>query len=263
MPLEQVAIVPHPPLLIPSIGKENLTLLDKTTTSYNKLKDSLGQNKIETLLIITSHGEIHPDYFSINEAGELEINFHEFGDYSTKASFRSDKRLIQELKEGFSPYQKVRFVNSPRLDHGSSVPICSLCQEFPEIKVVPIYISGLGPREHFNFGKKLKTIIDKEKKHIAVIASGDLSHALTKKAPAPYSSRAARFDQKLIEYIQDRKIGDILNLKKELINEVKPCGLKSIIILLGILKGVDYEIENLTYEAPFGVGYLTMQMKIL
>jgi len=49
MPLEQAAIVPHPPILIPSIGKENQSLLSKTITSYSKLEESLKNNKIETL----------------------------------------------------------------------------------------------------------------------------------------------------------------------------------------------------------------------
>jgi aromatic ring-opening dioxygenase LigB subunit len=262
MPLSQAAIVPHPPILIPNIGKENLTLLAKTTTSYRKLKEAFKANKIETIIIISSHGPAMPNVFSVNEGRDFEINFEEFGDYSTKINAQADIDLVREFKEGFSAYRKVQFVNEPKLDYGSGVPICSLLTELEKIKIVPVHISDLSLREHFVFGKKIKTIIDKSKKKIAVLASGDLSHTLTKKSPAPYSPKAVRFDQKLVEYIQNKKIGDILDLKEELISEVKPCGLKPIVILLGILKGVNYEIENLTYEAPFGVGYLTMQIEI-
>ncbi len=263
MPLSQAAIVPHPPLLIPSIGKDNLTLLPKTIASYGKLKKALKQNRIKNIFLISSHGQINPNAFNINEAEIFEINFEEFGDYSTKMSAKGNKEFVKDFKKKFFADRTVQFINLPKLDHGNCVPICYLCQEIPEIKVTPLYVSGLSLKEHFNFGKKLKTIIEKRKEKIAIIASGDLSHALTKKAPAGYSPKAARFDQKLIECIQNKKIGDIINLKEELIDEVRPCGLKSIVTLLGVLKGSNYEMENLTYEAPFGVGYLMMQMNIL
>lgn len=262
MPLKQAAIIPHPPILIPSIGKENLSLLKQTNSSYNKLKDSLIENKIETIVMITPHGQVDEEVFNVNEEKNFEINFEEFGDYTAKIETPGDQDLAQLIKEGFSAHNKVNLIKNKKLDHGNGVPIYSLLQNLKNIKIVPVYISGLSLREHFYFGKKLKTIIEKYDKKTAVIASGDLSHTLNQKAPAPYSPKASRFDQKLIKYIQDNKIADILNLREELIDEVKPCGLKSIAILLGVLKGSNYEIENQTYEAPFGVGYLSMQMNI-
>ncbi len=262
MPLKQAAIIPHPPILIPSIGKENLPLLKQTNSSYNKLKESLIENKIETIVIITSHGQVGTQVFNVNEEKNFEINFEEFGDYTTKMEIEGDKILARLIKEGFSAHGLVNLIKEKKLDHGAGVPIYSLLKDLKHIKIIPIYISNLSLREHFYFGKKLKAIIEKCNKKTAVLASGDLSHTINEKAPAPYSPKASRFDKKLIEYISDNKLADILNLKQELIDEVKPCGLKSIAILLGILKGINYEIESQTYEAPFGVGYLSMQISI-
>lgn len=262
MPLKQAGIVPHPPLLIPSIGKDNLVRLEKTISSYQKLKDKLEEEKIETIIIISSHGSIDPNLFYISESDEYKANFEEFGDYTAKMEIKADNELIDIIKEGFSAQKIIKLIPEKKLDHGTSVPIISLCGDLKNVRIVPIHISGLSLKEHFYFGKKIRSLVDTYKKRVAIIASGDLSHTLNKKAPAGYSARAGRFDQKIIEYIQNNKIADILNFKEELMLEVKPCGVKSISVLLGALKGVNYEIANTTYEAPFGVGYLAMQMDI-
>ena len=51
-------------------------------------------------------------------------------------------------------------------------------------------------------------------------------------------------------------------MKHDLIAEAGECGLKSIVILLGILDGINYKPRLLSYEGPFGVGYLVMQFEL-
>ena len=57
--------------------------------------------------------------------------------------------------------------------------------------------SGLSIQDHFEFGKLLKKEIINCRKKIAVISSGDLSHRLTRNAPAGYSSKGKKFDKKI------------------------------------------------------------------
>jgi len=54
-----------------------------------------------------------------------------------------------------------------------------------------------------------------------------------------------------------KQTGEIIKFNHSLVADAGECGLKSIVILLGILEGIKYEPELLSYEAPFGVGYLT------
>jgi len=51
-------------------------------------------------------------------------------------------------------------------------------------------------------------------------------------------------------------------MDKNLVEEAGECGYRSIIILLGALDGLDWKPEILSYEAPFGVGYLVANFKI-
>ncbi len=97
---------------------------------------------------------------------------------------------------------------------------------------------------------------------IAIIASADLSHRLSKDAPAGYSSKGKKFDKRLINYLQKNQVQEILNLDHNLISEAGECGLKSIVMLLGIMNGIQHKPQMLSYELPFGVGHLTMNLKL-
>lgn len=252
------AITPHPPILIPAIGKENLEQLKKTQDSYKELEQNLYSSKAEIIIIISPHGPILPSSFTMNLNPEFTINFEEFGDLSTKLELKGDLGLAYKIRERMETRAPLQLISEGRLDHGSGVPLYLLTQKLPDIKIIPIYYSGLDLEAHFKFGQLLKREFLVNKNRVAIIASGDLSHRLTKDAPASYSPKGKKFDKKLIEYLTKGKTQDILKMNEKLISEAGECGLKSIVMLLGILEGIKYEPQILSYEAPFGVGYLTM-----
>jgi MEMO1 family protein len=263
MPLKLAAIVPHPPLLIPSVGKENILRLEKTKNAYDELQTRLIEEKIETILIISSHGPIRQNIWSVNIAPEYEINFEEFGDFCTKLKIGGDLELAQNIRELLIEDSRVQAIHQPILDHGCGVPLYSLLSTQKNIEIVPIYISGQSLSEHFALGKIIRSQLEKGRKKIAVFASGDLAHTLEKKSPAGFSPKAARFDQRIIELLQDKTFEEFLKLDEKLIAEVKPCGLAAIATLLGVLDGTAYEIDSTAYEFPFGIGYLSMIFKPL
>lgn len=262
MPLKLAAIVPHPPVLIPNIGKENLLLLEKTAKAFERLSERLAAEKIETVVIISSHGPIKKDVFGINLESDFEINFEKFGDFSDKMSLGGDLELAQSIREDLIEDDSVQAVGEKLLDHGCGVPLYPLLKNLKNIEVVPLYPNGSGLENHYNLGQKIARQIDKSRKKIALLSSGDLSHRLTKNAPGGYSPRGAKFDQKIIECLREKKIDEILKTEEGLIDEAKPCGLRAIALFLGIV-GEGYEIQHLSYESPFGVGYLTMIIDIL
>jgi len=92
---------------------------------------------------------------------------------------------------------------------------------------------------------------------VAVIASGDLSHALTTDAPAGYNPAGEQFDAKIQELLASHNVAGLLNLDKQLVDNSAECGFRSLLILLGVLRDVNYEYRQYAYEKPFGIGYLT------
>lgn len=256
------AITPHPPIIIPSIGKENLAQLKKTQNSFEELEGNLYTSKADTLIIISPHGHIQSESFTMNLNPEFDINFEDFGDFSSKHKLYGDIGNAYKIRENLETKSPLQLISEQKLDHGAGVPLYMLTKNMPNLKVIPMYYSGLSLEAHFNFGKLLQREIQVNKSRLAVIASGDLSHRLSKNAPAGYSPKGAKFDNKLIEFLQNKNTQSILDMSEKLINEAGECGLRSIMILMGILEGIEYKPEILSYESPFGVGYLTMNFKL-
>jgi len=167
MSLKLAAIIPHPPLLIPSIGKENILRLEKTKNSYSKLAEALIAEKIETIVIISSHGPIRENIWSIDLAPEFEINFEEFGDYSTRLKVGGDLELAQNIRESLIDNENVQAISAPVLDHGCGVPLYSLLAGQKNAEIVPLYISGKNLLAHFELGKSIGAQIKKGRKKIA------------------------------------------------------------------------------------------------
>jgi AmmeMemoRadiSam system protein B len=255
------AIVPHPPLLIPTIGKDNLAKLKKTAAAFDILEQHLAEANPDTIIVISPHGNVSMDSFTINANQNYKSNFQEFGDFGTELQFKSDLQFINELKSKNETRLPIQLVSEPNIDHGAAVPLYYLSRKKANPKIVPICYSFLGYSKHVEFGVLLKEAIFSLDKRYAIIASGDLSHRLSLKAPGGFSPQAKEFDKKLIQQLKKKSLEGILNIESELIEDAGECGLRSILILLGVIKNMSYEFEVLSYEAPFGVGYLVGEVR--
>jgi AmmeMemoRadiSam system protein B len=257
-------IVPHPPIIIPTIGQPaDLKLVKKTIEGMEKLAEKFAKTKPETVIIISPHGPVDFNNFTITNSPTLAGHFYNFGDFQTELIFQNDEKLIEAIKKE-SQKQKIplRLANIKELDHGVLVPLYYLAKKYPNFKVVPLTYSYLDLKTHFQFGQVLESIINNQKTKVGFVASGDLSHRLSPDAPAGYSPRGKEFDQKLIELLKKKDIEGILNMDPNLVEEVGECGYRSIIILLGVLEGLDWQPEILSYEGPFGVGYLVANFRL-
>lgn len=256
------AITPHPPILIPQIGKDNIKLLYSTQSAFQSLAKKLKEAQPETIIVISPHGLIQSGAFSINQSPKFIATFNEFGDLTTKYTYKGDIGLTHKIKEGMETTMPLQMISEEKLDHGVSIPLYGLTSEMPEIKIIPLYYSDMDNEKHFQFGQALKQEIIYSKNKIAVIASADLSHNLTRHAPGKYSPKGKKFDQKVLNCLQENKIKDLIAIDEKLSIGAMQCGLKSILILQGILDGVSHKPKMLSYEYPFGVGYLVMNFEL-
>lgn len=262
MSLVFAAITPHSPILIPEIGKNNIDSLKNTTDSLEILEDDLIKSGTETIIIISPHGEIESNSFSLNLSPEFILNFEDFGNFSISLKVRGDIGLAHKIRESLETKAPLQMITKEKLDHGSSVPFYLLTKKLPNIKIIPIYYSGLDNNAHFKFGQLLKQEIISRNDKIAVIASGNLSHRLNEDSPAGFSPQGKKFDEKLTEFLVKNNPEGIINLDSELTKDAGECGLKSILILEGIISNIKHDPKILSYESPFGVGFLTMNFKL-
>lgn len=266
MPLIITALLPHSPLLIPEIGRANYDFLAKTTTAYEQIALELKNKEINTIIIVSPHGSAQTDSFILNVAPEMAIDLKDFGFIAPKTIFSGDALLADQIKDGLRPELPLQLISEDLLDHGSAIPLYLLKNSQPNLKIVIISpATELSLNEQIVFGQRLGAVLIKNEKRIAVIASGDLSHRLKKKSPGGYSPKGAKFDNKLIEYLSDplTATANILKMDQKLIAEAGECGLKSLTILLGLLQDHPWQPEILAYQTDFGIGYLSINFKIL
>jgi len=191
-----------------------------------------------------------------------------------KKTIESLEYLAKSLKE-VNP--ETIIISSPHPDWGFNVPLYFLAPDFKgKIKT---YLTKFEPPEfYFNQGKKVYQELDKDKNY-ALIASGDLSHCLKEEGPYGFNPDGPKFDKDLIKFLEKKDIENFLKLD-ETYPEAGECGLRSFSFLLGILEEaeihpvksseagakqfsrVNWQAEILSYEAPFGVGYLVVNFKL-
>lgn len=174
--------------------------------------------------------------------------------------------LAKKFKES-SPDSIV--ISSPHPDWGFEVPLHFLAKNF-QGRIKKVLIGLESPQFYFEKGGKFsnKSLCGNSgqipNSKIALIASGDLSHCLKEDGPYGLHPEGPKFDEKLIESLKKKDLETILKLD-ELYPQAGECGLRSISFLLGILEesGVEYQPEVLSYEGPFGVGYLVADFKLV
>ncbi|MEA2098433.1 MAG: AmmeMemoRadiSam system protein B [Patescibacteria group bacterium] len=255
--LKFASICPHPPLLIPSIGKNYFTQIKSTVHAMNELGNQIRKKNIDTIIIISPHGPVQMDAMSINSTKYLQGNFSQFDD-NTSMKIENDINLGTSIKRlaDLKGIPTELIGNDTPLDHGAMVPLFFLRKYMPKVKIVSITFSCLDYKNHFEFGEVIYEIAESTERKIALVASGDLSHRLTPDAPVKYSPEGKKFDKLLINLLKNNKVDEILSLDSDFVEKAGECGLRSIIILLGALSSLDYSFEKLSYEGPFGVGYL-------
>ena len=150
-------------------------------------------------------------------------------------------------------------ISAPHPDWGFNVPLHFIAKNFKgEIETVLTDFES--PAVHFERGKIFFEKLDKNKRY-ALVASGDPSHCLKKEGPYGFHPDGPKFDEALKKYLISKNIDSFLVLEREF-PEAGECGLRSFAFLLGVLtaSGTDWQPKILSYEGPFGVGYLVANL---
>lgn len=263
MSLVFAGITPHPPLLLPTIGKEEIKKIEKTNKALLQMEKELYSTHPDIIIVISPHGSFFVDAFTVNACPEYTTDFKEFGDISTKLKFKGETMLAYKIrKSSFDQNIPTATVSEPLLDHGSGIPLYFLTAHLKNFNLLQLGFCDLSYKNHVEFGNVLQEVILNTNKRVAIIASGDLSHSLISEAPAGFTPEGKLFDTKIQDFLANQNLAGMLQLKPEFISSAAECGFRSLLILAGVLQGINCDYKKLCYEAPFGVGYLTAFFKL-
>lgn len=258
------AIAPHSPLLIPTIGKEHCGELTHTLDAYRTLEEHLYAAKPDTLVLISSHAAYYPDGFSCNIAPSYTGTLKEFGDHSTTVKAKGDSLFIDHLhrhmRETSIPFS---LMSEEKLDYGMTISLHFLQGHLPNLKIVPLSISGLSNEEHVKFGQEVMQTIHDDTRRIALLACADLSHHANERSKHGVNEAGPAFERAVKSAVEQVNPAPLLALDQQTLVEAKQCSAQAISLLLGAIQHMHVKPTVLCYEAPFGVGLYTAEFELL
>ena len=227
-------IVPHPPLIIPEIGRGEEQQIQATITAYQTIGRTIAALQPDTIVIITPHSVLYRDYLHISPGTQAVGDFSRFGQPKVRFTVRYDSdfvaRLVRLSEEAGIPAGTLG-EGDPALDHGTMVPLHFINQYYHNYQVVRISISGLSLQTHYQFGKLIAQAAAESGKQVVIVASGDLSHRLKEDGPYGFAEEGPVFDR---EVTQAMETGDFARTSLGKPPSWVECGLKSFIILAGM-----------------------------
>lgn len=256
-------IAPHPPIMVEEVGGRDIELVRESIHAMESARALLEEFEPDVLVLMSPHAPLVSDGFLVDDSVRLEGDLAQFGATAPHITVPGDPALaaaIAEQARGAGVPVILRGTHlrlSPGLlDHAAVVPL-SFIDRDGRWPVVEVSLSWLTYRAHRRFGHAIREAAEGLGRRIAFIASGDCSHRLLPGAPAGYDPSGVAFDSALVDHIGRGDYRALESLEPALVESAGECGLRSFITLGGFLEGTRSETRLLSYEGPWGVGYLT------
>lgn len=250
-------IVPHPPLIIPNIGKGSEKQVSKTISAYKEIAKQVASLNPETIIISSPHAPMYSDYFYISSSKTLTGNLANFGAPEISFTEEVDTKLVDEIS---SLAQKYHFptskdIPSTSLDHGTIIPLYFIRKELPKSSIIVLGLSTLPLITNYQMGTIIKEAINNLNRKVVYIASGDLSHKLQEYGPYGFTKEGLEYDKRIMEVCRTANFYELLNFKSSFLEKAAECGHRSFTIMAGCFDGQNIESNVLSHEDITGVGY--------
>jgi AmmeMemoRadiSam system protein A/AmmeMemoRadiSam system protein B len=254
-------IAPHPPIMVPEVGGESILEVRRSIEAMAELTRRIVRSGAETVVLISPHAPLDEQAFVAYHTPQLHGDFANFRAPDARIEFPLDEDLLNAITQTAAEHDyEVMNLDECMLDHGTAVPLYFLDRYGWRGRVVALGYSFLSNEDHLSFGNCLRRAIDLDGRSVAIVASGDLSHRLKPEAPAGYNPAAHRFDEEVVEALQDNSPKRIIDIDPDLRRTAGECGYRSMLVALGATDELTPACDVLNYEAPFGVGYLVAQL---
>ena len=254
-------IAPHPPIMVPEVGRESIAEVRHSIKAMAQLTERLIASSAETVILISPHAPLEIDAFVAYEGPSVYGDFANFHAPEASVSASVDVELLEAITAcAANENYRVSTLPDTDLDHGTAVPLYFLLRNGWQGKVVALGYSYLSNDDHLRFGRCVTSAVDSIGRPVAFIASGDLSHRLTPHAPAGFNPNAHVFDERVVAALHANDPRAIVDIDYNLRKIAGECGYRSMLVAIGASSGLPVACEVMNYEAPFGVGYLVAQL---
>lgn len=251
-------MVPHPPMIVPDVGRGSENQIEKTIKAYEKVAAEIAALKPETIIISSPHSVMYSDYFHISPGAGATGSFSDFGAPQVKFDVEYDEELVKlvagKAEETGFPAGTLGEKN-PSLDHGTMVPLWFILKKYKDFKLVRTGLSGYDLLKHYEYGMMIKDAVEELGRKVVYVASGDLSHKLQDYGPYGFAEEGPVYDKRIMEVCSGARFGELFDFEESFCQKAAECGHKSFVIMAGALDGQAVNAEQYSHEDVTGVGY--------
>ncbi len=251
-------MVPHPPLIIPEIGKGEEEQIRKTINAYERVADEVAALEPETIIITSPHSVMYADYFHISPGKGAKGSFRRFG--AGRVRFEEDydtllRDRICTLADAAGFPAGTLGERDAELDHGTMVPLWFIRRKYSGGRIVRIGLSGLSLSDHYRLGQMIARAVEDTGRRTVFVASGDLSHKLQTYGPYGYAPEGPEYDRRIMDVCGRAAFGELFDFDGTFCDKAAECGHRSFVIMAGAFDGVRVKAEAFSHQDVTGVGY--------
>jgi len=258
MPVVAAYAVPHPPLIVPSVGRGEEQAIKKTIDAYREVARRVAFHAPDTIIITSPHAPSYRDTFALAPGPCLHGSLAEFGASEERMDWEIDCEVaagaVESARLAGIPLSTRIWGDRP-MDHASFVPLFFIEQVGYTCSLTVCGISGCSDSEHFAVGKALAHAAEALGRRVVFIASGDLSHKLKPDGPYGFAPEGPVLDAAICKAFSHEGLKSLFNLDADVRERGAECGVRSFMMMAGALEDYKYTGKLLSYEGPFGVGY--------
>ena len=258
MPMLGAALTPHPPVLLPEVGKGREREISATGNAMRQAAGEVARWKPEVLIVSSPHTILYGDYFHIAPGSGAAGSMAAFGAPQVRMEVQYDAPLRAEIirrAESAGLQAGTLGQRDPSLDHGVLIPLYFLRKAGVTCPIVRMGLSGFSALDHYRLGQCVAQAVETLGRRAVFVASGDLSHKLKADGPYGFAPEGPVFDEAVTKAMASGNFPDFLTMDPSLCERAAECGLRSFQIMAGALDGLAVQPRLLSHEGTFGVGY--------
>lgn len=251
-------MVPHPPMIVPQIGRGSEAQVADTIKAYERVADEIAELRPETIVITSPHSVMYADYFHISPGSGARGDFASFRAPGVRFDERYDEELVKEIcrladAEDFPAGTAGE--RDTELDHGTMVPLWFIRNKYKDGKIVRIGLSGLPLIDHYRLGQLIQKAADSTGRRVVFVGSGDLSHKLQDYGPYGFAKEGPEYDGRIMDVMGRAAFGELFDFDEGFCDRAAECGHRSFVIMAGAFDGLAVKAEKLVHQDVTGVGY--------
>lgn len=254
----------HSPILIPEIAGKRLREVEASALAMATLARRIVSQEPDGIIIVTPHMPRFQTAFGLHGEKILKGDFGDYGYQELKIEVQGAPSIVYDLQNKAARHDlQLNICDEMPLDRGAMVPLYFLNKQNWQ---GPVAVLGFPLNSNLSqcvrLGEAIRETINERGENWTLIVSGEMSHRLKPESPGGYHERASEFDRWIFESIEAGDLPRALEVDPGLRQIACEDVLNSLAIAFGVLGKGDHDYEPISYEYPYGVGYLVADLDV-